>query len=321
LDAAPFILLPENPAPQGAEARWLMLPEGIRLRMVIWTPEKAAIASPRGTVFIFNGRTEYAEKYFEVVGELIARGFAVATLDWRGQGLSERLLKDPRKGHVDDFASYGRDADFFMQEIATGLPRPHLALGHSMGAHNLLRFLHINPTLFDGAVLSSPMLGLLLGGPFIRQLLRKFVSLLVKAGREHRYVPGGTSEAVDGTPFEKNILTSDPERYARMVALAIKEPLLGLGAPTLGWLDAAFRSMEMVSAATYLKNIEVPLLVLGAGADTLVDSEAARRAAKLLPQAEYVTVAGSRHEIMMERDPFRAQFWRAFDGFSARLSG
>ena len=321
MDAAPLVLIPENPAPPGAEAHWPTLPEGIRLRAVLWAPEKAGIARPRGSVFIFNGRTEYAEKYFEVAGELIARGFAVATLDWRGQGLSERLLEDPRKGHIDDFASYGRDLDFFMQQMAPALPRPHLALAHSMGGHNLLRWLHENPARLDGAVLSSPMLGLLLGGPLIRRILRRAVSLLVKCGREHRYVPGGTSEAVDGTPFEQNILTSDPERYARMVLLTKKEPLLGLGAPTLGWLDAAFRSMEMAGMRDFLQDIQTPLLVLGAGADTLVDSEATRSAASLLPQAAYVNVAGARHEILMERDPFRAQFWRAFDGFAARFSG
>lgn len=321
MDAAPLVLLPENPAPPGAQSQWLTLPEGIRLRAVFWTPDKAGIPHPHGTVFIFNGRTEFAEKYFEVAGELIARGFAVATLDWRGQGLSERLLEDPRKGHIDDFASYGRDLDFFMQETAPHLPRPFFGLAHSMGAHNLLRWLHENPGVFEGVVLSSPMLGLLLGGPSMRQFLRRLVSLMVKFGREHRYVPGGSSEAVDGTPFEQNILTSDPERYARIVALARQEPLLGLGAPTLGWLDAAFRSMEITRATDFLKGIETPLLILGAGADTLVDSEASRLVAKALPHAEFVTVAGSRHEILMERDPFRSQFWRAFDGFTARLSG
>ena len=34
------------------------------------------------------------EKYFEVVGELRRRGFAVAVLDWRGQGGSSRLLRN-----------------------------------------------------------------------------------------------------------------------------------------------------------------------------------------------------------------------------------
>jgi len=317
----PIINIADNPMPQGGRPRWLKLPEGIRLRATEWTPQDAGIAQPRATVFVFSGRTECVEKYFEVIGELLSRGFAVATMDWRGQGLSERLLEDPRKGHIDDFASYARDLDFFMEEIGSSMPRPHLALAHSMGGHILLRMAHDRPELFEAIILSSPMLGLMLGGPLVRKGLRAFASLLVRCGAAHRYVPGGTSEAVDGTAFDQNILTSDPERYAMMVALAKAEPLLGLGAPTLGWLDAAFRSMEIASDPAFLRRIEVPLLVLGAGSDTLVDSEAARQAARLIPQAEFVNVAGSKHEILMERDPFRTQFWRAFDSFTARFSG
>ena len=58
------------------------------------------------------------------MGELIARGYSVATVDWRGQGLSDRLLADPRKGHVDDFASFDADLDAFMAEVVPALPKP-----------------------------------------------------------------------------------------------------------------------------------------------------------------------------------------------------
>ena len=51
-----------------------------------------------GTVCVFGGRGEFIEKYFETVNELRNRGFAVATMDWRGQGHSSRQLPDPRKG-------------------------------------------------------------------------------------------------------------------------------------------------------------------------------------------------------------------------------
>ena len=57
-----------------------------------------------------------------------------ATLDWRGQGLSERLLDDPRKGHVTDFSEYELDLDVFMREVVLpDCPPPHFAIAHSMG--------------------------------------------------------------------------------------------------------------------------------------------------------------------------------------------
>ena len=57
-------------------------------------------AGRKGTLCVFPGRAEFIEKYFEVVRDARARGFAVAILDWRGQGLSERALANARKGHV-----------------------------------------------------------------------------------------------------------------------------------------------------------------------------------------------------------------------------
>ena len=51
------------------------------------------------------------------IAELLARGFAVVALDWRGQGLSERQLRNPRKGHIDDFEIYERDLVALREQI------------------------------------------------------------------------------------------------------------------------------------------------------------------------------------------------------------
>ena len=62
--------------------------------MAIWNSTGTA----RASVVLFGGRGEFIEKYAtEVVGELLARGFAVLSMDWRGQGLSSRMLADPAK--------------------------------------------------------------------------------------------------------------------------------------------------------------------------------------------------------------------------------
>src|ERR1700748_897781 len=101
----------------------------------------------RGTCVLLNGQTEFIEKYFEVIDELRGRGFAVATMDWRGQGGSDRLLKDDsRKGYVKDFAEYDDDLAAFMAQVVApmGGSKP-VALAHSMGAHNLLRYLVKQP--------------------------------------------------------------------------------------------------------------------------------------------------------------------------------
>ncbi len=110
---------------------------------------------------IFQGRAEFIEKYFEVVRDLRARGFAVATFDWRGQGLSQRALRDPRKGHVANFSEYTTDLETFMKEVVLpDCPPPLFALGHSMGAAVLIQAAAKGHRWFDRMVLTAPMIRL-----------------------------------------------------------------------------------------------------------------------------------------------------------------
>src|SRR5205085_12700659 len=143
-----------NPIPTGAVASAVTAADGIVLRAAHFP----AIAAARGTVCLFQGRTETIEKYFEVVGDLRARGFAVATLDWRGQGGSERRVRRPGRGHVDSFAEYDRDLDAFMEQVALpDCPGPYFALAHSTGALVALRAAHQNRVRFQRMVLVSPL--------------------------------------------------------------------------------------------------------------------------------------------------------------------
>ena len=105
-----LVSIPANPAPEGAVTGALKARDGVTLRFARWQPPPGR----KGTVCLFQGRTEFIEKYFETVRELRSRGFAVATFDWRGQGRSDRKLRDPRKGHVGDFSEYELDVDVFM---------------------------------------------------------------------------------------------------------------------------------------------------------------------------------------------------------------
>ncbi|GMV63869.1 MAG: hypothetical protein AMXMBFR74_30360 [Parvibaculum sp.] len=307
---APVILIPENPMPEGGEAFWLDADDGARLRYLVWRGD----AAPRGTVFLFGGRTEFAEKYFETIGELRARGFAVATLDWRGQGLSARMLDDGRKGHIDGFPTFDRDLARFMGQVAPSFPKPWVALAHSMGGQILLRGLRAHPEWFSRAVFTAPMFGLNFSKRMERAI-RAIVTLLHALGQDERYVPGGNAKANDEVPFEENILTHDERRYAVLQALTRAEPKLGLGAATVGWLHAAFRAMDEAARPAWLASVETPVLICEAAGDKLVSSLALAHAASHLPQATRVVVPEAGHEILIERDPARAVFWEAFDKF------
>src|SRR6476646_5726833 len=104
-----LVSIPANPAPEDAVSGTVKTPDGVNLRCARWLPPP----SRKGTVCVFQGRAEFIEKYFETVRDLRARGFAVATIDWRGQGLSDRVLSNPRKGYVGSFSEYDLDLESF----------------------------------------------------------------------------------------------------------------------------------------------------------------------------------------------------------------
>ncbi|MFZ9133728.1 MAG: alpha/beta fold hydrolase, partial [Gemmobacter sp.] len=149
--------------PEGAEAFRVRAADGVAVRLVVW-PRPGA----RGSVLILPGRTEYAEKYGPVAADLARAGLAAAAIDWRGQGLADRLLPDPMKGHVGHFAEYQADLDACLLALAAregdDLPRPRLMLAHSMGGAIGLRALLRGAGGFAAAAFSAPMWGLSLGG-------------------------------------------------------------------------------------------------------------------------------------------------------------
>src|SRR5512142_2246119 len=124
-----LVSIPANPVPDPVITGAVKTPDGITLRFARWAPPPGR----KGTVVLLQGRAEFIEKYFETVHDLRARGFAVATFDWRGQGLSQRALSDSRKGHVRNFSQFDLDLETFVKEILLpDCPPPHFVIGHSM---------------------------------------------------------------------------------------------------------------------------------------------------------------------------------------------
>ena len=305
-----LISIPANPCPEGVATAMLETPDGVSIRYARWEPPSGR----RGTVCIFQGRTEFIEKYFEVVRDLRARGFAVATLDWRGQGLSQRRLRDSRKGHVRSFAEYDIDLETFVQEIVLpDCPPPFFALGHSMGAAVLMRAAVHGHRWFDRMVLTAPLIALT-NIPML-PIAPMLVRTLRLAGFGGRYVPGGGPRSPSTMPFADNPVTSDPVRHARTAAVLEEEPALAVGAPTNAWMDSAFRAMADFADPSFPASVRQPLLLITCGKDQLVSTPAIEDFAARLRVGSHLIVPGAKHEILMEQDYYRSQFWAAFDAF------
>ena len=302
--------IPGNVNPDDAVTGRIRTPDGVELRFARWdSPVEGG-----GTVCVFTGRGEFIEKYFETVRDLRERGFTVATMDWRGQGRSSRQLPDPRKGYVESFSDFELDVEAFMQQVVLPhCPPPYFALAHSMGGAVMLRVAHSGKRWFERMVLAAPLVDL----PHARASwpLRILIRSLRLAGFGRSYVPGSNVDLARASGFAGNPLTSDPVRYARNASIFEQNPTIGIGSPTVAWLDAAFATMVEFRAADYPSRIDLPILMVAAGGDSIVSGAAIEGFAARLPAGSHRVIEGARHEILQEMDCYRAQFWAAFDAF------
>ncbi len=315
--AAP-IAVPQNLAGSYRKAdRWFfLLRDGIRLRCAWWN---ATLEESRGTIVLLTGRGEFLEKYAtEIVGDLLGRGFSVAAMDWRGQGLSDRPLADRGKGHIDNFTTYMADVRQFLNSVVRPEAKgPVIALCHSMGGHIMMREIAENgPGPLSAAVFVSPMTGL-----FREAMLRSVLMLMPEMPAiEERYLFGTGPFLLLAREFNSNYVTHDERRYRFTDEWFAADPRLALGGPTLGWARQAVRSMSAALAPGYLERIDIPALLFTAGEDRLIPPRTHLPVVARIKKATHVIIEGARHEIMMETDTLQAPFWKAFDRLVADLA-
>jgi lysophospholipase len=301
--------LPDYPVPGHGKVWLATTRDSARLRFASWRP---TVRPARGTVVVVQGRAEFIERFSETIAELRRRGFHVLTFDWRGQGGSQRFVRRERKGHVGRLRHYEHDLALAMAQMRA-LPGPYFVLAHSMGAALCLDAARRGDLPVSRLVALAPMLGLtLIERP---GLAKRLASLLYWLGFGKAFIPGGGDTAIATKPFEGNRLTGDAARYARNSALSAQARHLSIGDPTIAWVRAAFRLMARLNAPSAALDVRVPTLVIAAGRDPVVSTPAIERFAARLKTGSALVLPTARHEILMETDDIRTQFWAAFDAF------
>ena len=287
--------------PEGVRAAWIAAEDGVRLRAVHWPLEGA-----RGTVLLFSGRTEYAEKYGLAAAEFAARGYATATLDWRGQGLSDRLQEDAVTGHVVRFRDYQRDVAALLGHVrGLGLPRPLYLVAHSLGGAIGLRALHEGLGV-EAAVFSAPMWGILFSAP-VRAWAWGLTGASRALGFSTRMAPGKTPHPyVLKEAFEANTLTHDRAMWERMGRQIDAHPDLALGLPSLNWLYEALAETRALHRAD---SPAVPAVTFLGTEEQIVDEARIHARMARWPDGRLEVVEGARHEIMMELPEMRTRFF------------
>jgi lysophospholipase len=301
---------PDNPLPANAEAGTFRTRDGKRIRYALF----GATGRPmRGTVILLQGRNESIEKYFETIGDLQEAGLGVATFDWRGQGGSQRLLRNPRRGHVRRFAYYAADLEQFYQDIVLPDCRlPLFVLAHSTGSLVALLAASSLINQVQRMVLSAPLL-VISGLPFSMRTARRLTGFLRSVGAGGMRLGGRRGD--EAPAFEGNVLTSDAERFRRNVGIYERHPELALGSPSIAWVNAACKAAAKVADSEFLAGIHIPTLFIAAGADRVVSTRAIEDCARRMRSASLLTVDGARHEILQEADIYREQMLAATKAF------
>lgn len=287
--------------PDEGHALWLTTTDGRRIRIGIW-PE-----GTKGTVLLFPGRTEYVEKYGRAAEDLRQRGYATIAVDWRGQGLADRLIEDRASGFVHNFTDYQHDVAALIEALpALNLPAPLFLLGHSMGGciglRSAMEGLEVAAACFSG-----PMWGINLN-PWMRPMARTIAFLGHSVGLGQRYVPGstGTVPYPEVAPFEGNELTTDPDMYEYMRTQTAQRPDLGLGGPSLKWVHEALGELR---ALRDLPSPPIPAITFLGSDETIVSADAIEDRMARWQGGRLEIVPGGRHEVMMESADRRAHFF------------
>lgn len=294
------------------ELGWFEGQAGVRIACISYQ-----VSPEQGALVILPGKSESFLKYAELIYDLRDSGYSLYLMDHRGMGFSEALLDDdPGKIHVESFDYYVQDVRNFIDQVVDTRPHArHVVLGHSMGGTVALLFLERYPNIFDGAILSAPMLQIITD-PLPEPMARAMSGLAALIGLGENYCPGrGPRESGS---FAENTVTHSQVRWSLWEEQLIpSEPLTGLGGPTQQWLHESIAAGRC--ALLGAGQVRVPLLMLEAGTDSIVRSEAEERACALMPDCELLQFPTARHEILMESDEIRDKVVEQIRGFLARI--
>ena len=307
---APLFELEDVKCPKGGVAFFLPTFDSKQVRVSVWN-----INSAKGTIILQSGRTEFIEKYYEVISEFNERGFSVVSMDWRGQGLSDRTARDIKLGHIDSFSEYDKDFNNLLGVIEDITPKPWIGFGHSMGGCLVTSHFLKNDEKLSGLILSAPMLSVKIPN-FMKEVTRYLGKINLLRIREIALNKPGWDDEKGWLeePFDENQLTSDKKRYERTHNFISKYQQLGVKGISLGWANEAIKRTDLFAKNQYESQSNKPILLLSASEDKLVSPSAN---IKILSSYKNITIKkiNCKHEVFMEIDSFREEAWVSVDKF------
>ncbi len=305
---APYLELENYKAPKGIRSYYVTMDDGINLRICHWINETK---NSNGTILLQQGHNEFIEKYFETIQEFLERNYSVIAFDWRGQGMSDRQINDIHKSYIKDYDRHDKDLRYILLDlIKDNFPEPLIGIGHSMGGCLMLSAFHDHPEIFSKGILSAPMLGFKNEG-----FLRAASSIMNFFKKDTDYLLGSKPNMGKETPFHENDLTSDPQRYSRIINLIRKHPNIRLWGVTNGFAKAVNKRFKKIRSNGWAESIDLEILIINNLNDRVVDSNKIKEMQRRLKNSQSIEFSETEHEIFMEKTIFRKKMWEAIDNF------
>lgn len=251
---------------------------------------------PSDTVVICHGFTESGRKFDEFAYYLFQAGYQVVTYDQRGHGQSMREGKHPNVVHIKHFQDYVDD----LHQLISKVVKPNagegkiVIYGHSMGGCVAALFIEQNSGMVDGAILSSPMLGINLGAcpTFIAKCICH-IQRLFGRGEEKLFYQGDFEPE---EPFSVSCANSEM-RHLYYQAIRREHPEYQSNAASYSWALEAVNAGKKVMKPANIAKVTIPVLIFMAEKDNQVKNRNLIRFSELAPKGELVLMKDAKHEI------------------------
>lgn len=299
--------------PINGQAEWLETKDKFKIRVAHWNQSKS-----KGTIILFPGRNEYIEKYGRTCKILQKMGYGSLIVDWRGQGLSDRLLKNKLIGHIDEFKNYQNDVDELIKFAhKKEFKKPWHLIGHSMGGAIGLRAL-LNGLPVKKVIFSSPMWDIKMHP---NSIFDKLLHFYIKKSyifykirkKENGFVPSTNKTPYLGTEnFEKNTLTTDQNYFIYLKNQILKYPNLALAGPSIKWVHTALNECKNLQKIVPPKT---PCLTFCSKNDKIVNNIAIEKIMRKWPKGKLTYINDAEHEVLMENDDLLKMIYSDIDEF------
>ena len=304
-----------HPMPEGWQWQTHRAIDGVVLR---WG-QGPAVEAAKARIVVLPGFTGTLEQYGEHLTRLQAMGYEVAGLDLRGQGGSQRLLKNPEKPWVDDFSTYVQDVADFLNTRFKRSDKPLILWGTSFGGHVAYRVAGEHQTQTDGLFLIAPAFRPHTS-PFSYKTAKWLVNGARWLGKSKFYAPGQDNWFPWDPTFSKpDYCGSYPKRLYIRDAMFVRQPELRVGTATNQWLAELMESGEYVQEPDYAQQIRVPVQMVLATADELIVTEVAEQVCTNTPGCVSERIPRTQHCLQLERDAVLEDIYAAMESLAGRI--